>query len=883
MKTITSKSPFFIVCIIFIALTSLFAQEASLAEEKEAKNVLVVNSYHPGYEWSDDIVKGIQSVFGDNNFNIFVEYLDSKRYSDDIYYKYLEEIIRYKYSDAKIDAIIVSDHHAFYLMLRMRKTFQADVPLIFCGIDRVDPEGLTDYKPIYGIEEGDSGIRSTLDLILSIHPGIRKIFFVADQTTSAGVMLTYVRDYEPSYKEIVTFDYLINMSTGELKAALKNVPQDSVVMWLHFIKDKNGKVFSVSESQTYVANNASVPVYVCYGFSADTGIVGGSIIQGFTQGEKAAQIALELLSKNIVPAPFFQRSPFTNMFDYKVMKRFNIGIKDIPENSVIYNKPFSVFEKYRWQIIGIILFMVFQTLLIVILMINLKKRKAGEKSLSESEERFRATFEQAAVGISHVSPDGRFLRINKKFCDIVGYSREEMTTKTFQDITHPDDLDTDVKQKKQLLSGEIDTYSMEKRYVCKNGELVWVHLTNSLVRNEAGQPQWFVAVVKDITERKQMEERLHESEEQFRDLMEQSSMAIQIMNPDGRIIQVNDAYMNLWDISEETYKIIRKNYSLLKDEEAKRLGIMPLIKRAFGGESVILPPIEYNAPDTLKAIDVKQETGRKRWIQTRLYPVKNEEGVILNVVLMSEDITERTQAEEDMNQLRNELLHATRTGTMVELTAALAHEINHPLGSILNNANAAKRFLDSKKPDLDEIREIIADIISEDRRASDVIQKLRSLMKKTEAEFIPLDINHIIEEVLVLTHSELVIKNISLSKKLKKNLPNISGERVQLQQVFLNLIMNANDAMKKSRTKNLHISTATDDAKNIIVCVRDSGTGLDESNKDKLFEPFYTTKKEGMGMGLSVNKTIITAHNGDIWAENNKEGGASFYIKLPII
>jgi len=220
-------------------------------------------------------------------------------------------------------------------------------------------------------------------------------------------------------------------------------------------------------------------------------------------------------------------------------------------------------------------------------------------------------------------------------------------------------------------------------------------------------------------------------------------------------------------------------------------------------------------------------------------------------------------------------------GTMVELTAALAHEINHPLGSILNNANAARRYLEQDDPNLDEIREIIADIISEDRRANDVIEKLRGLMRKAEPEYIPLKINVIIEEVLSLTHSELVIDGISLSKQLEKNLPKVKADRIQLQQVLLNLIINAVEAMKESKVKNLSISTSKD-SQNIIVCVVDSGKGFDENKRDNLFKPFFTTKKDGLGMGLSINKTIIKAFEGDIWAESNKDGGASFFITLPI-
>jgi two-component system sensor kinase FixL len=219
---------------------------------------------------------------------------------------------------------------------------------------------------------------------------------------------------------------------------------------------------------------------------------------------------------------------------------------------------------------------------------------------------------------------------------------------------------------------------------------------------------------------------------------------------------------------------------------------------------------------------------------------------------------------------------------VVELTAALAHELNHPLGSILNNANAAKRYLAKKKPDLDEIRNIVDDIISEDRRASDVMQKVRALMRHSQIEFYPLKINTVIEEVLKLTHSDLIIKNILVSKRFEKNLPTFKGDRVQLQQVFLNLIINASDAMQKSKIRKIQISTAKQDSENIIVCVRDSGTGFDEEEKEKLFQPFFTTKKEGMGMGLSVVKTIVKSHGGDVWVENNEKSGASFFVRFQI-
>jgi C4-dicarboxylate-specific signal transduction histidine kinase len=328
---------------------------------------------------------------------------------------------------------------------------------------------------------------------------------------------------------------------------------------------------------------------------------------------------------------------------------------------------------------------------------------------------------------------------------------------------------------------------------------------------------------------------------------------------------------------------VYEKYNVFEDKHAKELGVMPLIEKAYkNGEGVNLPAVQYDPLEMMKTSNFNEPSGRKRWVQCRIYPTKDEGGRILNLVHIEEDITERKEAEEQVSILKSELLHSARVGGMVELTAALAHEINHPLGSILNNASAAKRFLENKSPDLDEIREIISDIISEDKRASDVIKKLRDFMKKKDTEYEPLNINSIIRGVLKLTNSEIVIDNISLTKQLRKKLPKLNGDRVQLQQVLLNLIINAIDAMKESKVKNLCISTDKNDSQDIVVCVADSGTGFDESKKDSLFKPFFTTKKEGMGLGLSLNRTIINAHGGEIWAENNKDGGASFFIKLPI-
>ena len=385
----------------------------------------------------------------------------------------------------------------------------------------------------------------------------------------------------------------------------------------------------------------------------------------------------------------------------------------------------------------------------------------------------------------------------------------------------------------------------------------------------------------DITESMLAREKLLRSEQRFRSIMEQSPLPMAIYTPDGRIADVNPAFYREWGFSREEATEIFAKYNQRTDKQLEDIGAAPLVEKAYAGEAVVLPPMEYIGSRACEEFGVEGAEVRTRWIQIHLYPIKDENGSVAYVVNTNLDITERKQTEDQMNQIRSELLHATRTATMGELTAALAHELNHPLGSILNNANAARRYLAQEDPDLDEIRDIINDIISEDRRANEVMQKVRNLMKKTEVGLAPVKINSIIEEVLKLTHSELIIENVLLSKQLEKDLPQITGERIQLQQVFINLIMNAIDAMKESETRRIHISTIQHDADNLRVCISDTGKGFGDEEKANLFKPFFTTKKEGMGMGLSVTRTIIKSHGGVIWAQNNKDAGASFFITLP--
>ena len=286
---------------------------------------------------------------------------------------------------------------------------------------------------------------------------------------------------------------------------------------------------------------------------------------------------------------------------------------------------------------------------------DISEKMQGQALLEVSERRFRATFEQAAVGIAHVSHEGSFLRINQKFCDIVGYSQKEMLEGAFQDITHPDDLEADLEKVNKLLEGELETYSMEKRYFHKSRAIVWVNLTVSLLRTSAGKPDYFISVIEEITDKKATESQLRESEEKFRGLIEQSPLSLLICDKEGRTVDVNKAWLNLWNLTEEDLPAVKENYNLLHDAGATKLGMLPLIERAFKGETIMLPEIEYESAGAMETMGLSNEKAKSIWLKGQLYPVKDEEGNIKNIISIAEDITQRKQADEKLKKKEEEL------------------------------------------------------------------------------------------------------------------------------------------------------------------------------------------------------------------------------------
>jgi C4-dicarboxylate-specific signal transduction histidine kinase len=279
----------------------------------------------------------------------------------------------------------------------------------------------------------------------------------------------------------------------------------------------------------------------------------------------------------------------------------------------------------------------------------------------------------------------------------------------------------------------------------------------------------------------------------------------------------------------------------------------------------------------------RRKDGSEVPIEIGLNPIHTSEGLFVLASII--DISERKRAELEAARQRNELAHLSRVTMLGELSGSLAHELNLPLTAILSNAQAAQRILANSDADLTELREILNDIVTEDKRAGEVIRRLRLLLKKGEVQQHCLDINEVVEDVLKLMRSDLINQKVTVNCELARHLPTVTGDPVQLQQVLLNLVVNACDAMVDCNTpkRRLLIRTGTANENDaVLVSVTDRGGSIPEEKMEQIFEPFFTTKEKGMGLGLSVCRTIIAAHRGKLWAANNADCGATFHFSLPI-
>lgn len=505
---------------------------------------------------------------------------------------------------------------------------------------------------------------------------------------------------------------------------------------------------------------------------------------------------------------------------------------------------------------------------------ELIERGRTETALRATEDRFRRYFELGLIGMGMSSPTKEFVEVNDELCRILGYDRVELMQHSWAEFTHPDDVAVDVAQFNRVLAGEIDGYSLDKRWIRKDGTVIASIIAVRCQRQADGTVDYFVTMVQDITDRKRAEQELRRSETHLAEA--------QHLSHTGSWGWVIASGKGVW--SRETFRIFGVNSAETEPSydffiqrvhpEDRRHVQQEMARAACDGGDVRLE-FRIVLPD-----------GSIRHLESFGHPTVDESGNLggeINGAVM--DVTELKEAELKLRKLQSELAHVTRVTTMGQLATSIAHEMNQPLGAILNNVNACLRLLEDA-PVQQEVRTALTDIVSDAERASSVIARVRALARRSTPAKALLNLNDVIADVLILTRRELAERGVALRTALADDLPRVVGDRIQLQQVILNLCMNAIEAMTDSseERKVILIRTFGSKLNGILeseVLVQDMGCGFPPENAERLFEAFYSTKSSGIGMGLSLSRTIVEAHGGRIWATSDNQAGASFHCALP--
>ena len=493
----------------------------------------------------------------------------------------------------------------------------------------------------------------------------------------------------------------------------------------------------------------------------------------------------------------------------------------------------------------------------------------AQEELRASEERFRTFVDRATDAFFLLDEQVRVVDVNRQACESMGWSREEFIG------MHPRQFDMGLDEpsierfSQRARAGEIVTF--ETRHRRKDGTTFPVEIRSGTFKK--GAELFYLAIARDISERKQAEER----QAKLAAIVESSDDAIISKDLNGIITTWNTGAERIFGYAAR--EVIGQSVTILAppDRVDEVRGILERIRR---GERV-------HHFETVR----RRKDGTLLDISLTVSPIIDESGNVVGASKVGRDISERKRAEDALREkddalemARTELARVARLTTLGELTTSIAHEVGQPLGAMVASAGAGARWLAADPPAMAEARAALDNIVADGKRAREVIARIRALTKRQEPRKDWLDINHKIMEVLALTEHELRSHDIVVRTELDRTLPRVTGDRVQLQQVLLNLIVNAVEAMSAvhDRSRELTIVSRQDDSKAVLVEVRDSGNGLDARRAEQVFEAFYTTKAEGIGIGLSIGRSIIEAHGGRLWASANAPHGAVFRFSLPV-
>jgi C4-dicarboxylate-specific signal transduction histidine kinase/ABC-type uncharacterized transport system substrate-binding protein len=736
-----------------------------------------------------DIDEAIRGRFRAADFEVrfFTEYLDLSWTSDPRYLERLRAFLASKYLNRRIDVIMTMGAPALRFALEHRAALFAGVPIIFTA---VPPGGAV---PMGG-DTGVTGVwmaaeaAATVDAARRLQPQARRLVVVAGAATQDRFFVEDVRRDLKGRAQGLETSYLVGLPMARLREALAGLSRDAMVLYVSMLRDGDGKVYSTRESLRILAPASGAPIYGLSETMIGQGIVGGRVVSFRAQGAQAAELALRVLrGETAERMPPVAAPPNMFVFDHPEVARWGLRERDLPEGSVIANRPPSLWAVYGTHFVVGAAVIAVEGALIVMLLVSRRRRRRAEAALRE-----RLAFERLVSELSATLVAARGAEVGPAIARGLRQVGEHLG---------------------------VDRVSIIE--ISPEGGLDF-----SYAWLAPGIPPAPTPV--ELREFPWAAARLRRGE--------------------------SYAFARLDELPPEA-AVDRESYA--------RMGI----------RSSLACPLRIEGT-TVGALAISLIRVAQVWPVDLVARIDFVGGLFATVL-------SRRRGEHELQALRRDLTHVGRVASMGELAASIAHELNQPLTAILSNAQVAQRLLERGDLNRDELDAILADIVADDRRAGSVIRRLRAFVRKDETQRSFVDLNAVVEDVVGLVRSDAIFRNVALAVALSPCLPRVVGDRIQLQQVVLNLVLNGLDAMQDSVERHLLVTTGTDEDDAVNVIVSDHGPGVPERDLQRVFEPFYTTKTQGLGMGLAIARSLVESHGGRLRVENNKNGGATFTFTIP--
>ncbi len=909
---------------VLLMVAGVAGPSVAAAEPRRTAHVLVVYSSSRAINTFDEFHTSLLASVRhqpDIRIEIHPEFHDELVGNGEAYEAALAEYLRQKYADVKIEIVAGVSAPGARMATSIRERVFPDARLVYGAVDsRVVATGV--------VPEGTPGvssfvdIRKSVEIALACHPGTRRVAFVI------GATQLELAWRERFYSEIAAADPnleaidLAGLDADTLLQRLSTLPDDTIVLWGALFRDGAGVAYPSSEILGRASSESNAPLYGVFDYTLGSGIVGGCLTSYADSGDLTGQLVLRLLRGEVTDvAGASPSTPNVLAFDARELERWRVPESRLPSGAVVQFRESSVWDLYGWYIVGALLLFIAQALLIAGLLVQRSRRYSAQRSLEE-----KIAFEKLISDVSARLANAPPQSIESVLAETLESARQQLGADRLslaelrEESVDATIVNSAVASGVEPLVGEIDltgipeliellkigqavrierledieasmpdTYAALERAGVTAMAAIPLHIGGSTVgvlgmarmgrtsawSDEAiARLQIFADIFANALERRTAAEQVRKSEELSHAVLGSLSAQVCVIDRNGHVVAGNDAWQRATPVSgvDVACTLMRRQCGVSCDaasacESADSVHARDGIRSVIDGEQPSFS-MEYRLAQTMG----------DTWHVMTVERLRLPEG---GAVVSNLNITARKRAELEAEQRRQELMHFSRVSAMGELAASLAHELNQPLTGVLTNAQAAVRYLDGDPPNVSEVREILGDIIEDDRRAGEVIRRLSAMLQSGAVESADVDLNEVVANVVRLVASDAILRDVTIVTDLEPDLSRIAGDRIQMQQVVLNLIVNAMDAMRSEPVRRVTVRTEADGPLGVRLSVSDTGPGIEHDRLGKVFQPFFTTKSDGLGMGLSIARTIVEAHGGVLWATNNPDGGASFHFNLP--